>query len=107
VSILHGLPMRGRPDRYLGEAESIFWEVMGFLGPKPPEIGLRGTLRRLVGEGRIAEAYITALHWDLHFDPGPEEAEPTPVRRSPARTEPARAEVPDPGPRGAEWRTEG
>ena len=108
MSILRGLPMQGRPDLYRGEGETTFWEVMSFFGPKPPEIGLRGALRRLIGEGRIAEAYITALQWYALFDPGPEAIEPLPARRRPpARAESSRAEVPEPGPPEADWREVG
>jgi hypothetical protein len=79
MSLLRGQPFEGRPDRNLGEGETVFWEIMGFFGPKPPEIGLRGVLRRLIAEGRIAEAHITALHWDLRFDPGPQDEPPPPL----------------------------
>jgi hypothetical protein len=105
VSILRGMPMGGRPDLYRGEGETIFWEVMSFFGPKPPEIGLRGALRRLVGQGRIAEAYITALHWDAHFDPGPEELPAPPRPRASERPLP-RPKVDEPSPADESWRRE-
>lgn len=111
MSIIRGTPLRGRPDLYRGEGEATFWEVMGFFAPRPPEIGLRALIRRLVGEERYADAYIAAIYWDACFDPGPPPPEGPPARERraapPARRDVPRKEVAEPGPPEEDWRKEG
>ncbi len=97
--------MRGRPDLYRGQGEAMFWDTMNFFAPRPPEIGLRALLRRLVAEGRYADAYIAAIYWDACFDPGPEEADPPPAPRRPAGgSRPSRPVVVQEAPPAEDWR---
>lgn len=57
-----------------GEGLAMFWEIMGFFGPRAVDIGLRMELRRLITDGDVPGAYLLAIQHDRAFGGRQEEA---------------------------------